>query len=64
MGDVVKGKTGLASLLVSFELKPNFFIEVNGVYRKESATTIAPSKNTFIMYAGIRWNMHRREFEF
>jgi hypothetical protein len=64
LGDVVKGKTGLASMLVSYELKPNFFIEVNGVYRKENATTIAPSKNTFIVYAGIRWNMHRREFEF
>lgn len=64
LGDVVKGKTGLASLLVSFEWKPNFFIEVNTVYRKEGATTISPSKNTIVIYTGIRWNMHRREFEF
>jgi hypothetical protein len=49
---------------VSYELKPNFFIEVNAVFRKEAATTVAPSKSTAIIYAGVRWNMQRREFEF
>jgi hypothetical protein len=64
LGDAVQGKSALASLLVSFELKPNFFIETNAVYRKENATIISPAKNTFIIYGGIRWNMHRRDFEF
>ncbi|MFL5811113.1 MAG: capsule assembly Wzi family protein [Flavisolibacter sp.] len=64
VGDAVKGKTALASMLLSFELKPNFFIELNTVYRNESETTISPAKNTFIIYGGVRWNMHRRDFEF
>ncbi len=64
IGDPVKGKTALASLLVSYEWKPNFFIELNGVIRKESATTISAAKNSSIIYFGIRWNMHRREFDF
>lgn len=64
VGSGIRTKTALASLLVSYEWKPNFFIEANAVYRKESATTLAPAHNTFIVYAGVRWNMHRRDFEF
>jgi hypothetical protein len=64
LGDPIKGKTALASMLVSYEWKPNFFIELNFVARKESATTISPSKNTSVIYFGVRWNMHRREFDF
>jgi hypothetical protein len=64
VGGGIKGKTAIASMLLSYEWKPNFFIELNAVVRKESATTIAPSKNTSIIYFGIRWNMHRREFDF
>lgn len=57
-------KTALASLLLSYEWKPNFFIEVNSVFRTESASIIAPQKNTFIIYGGVRWNFQRREFDF
>jgi hypothetical protein len=57
-------KTALASLLLSYEWKPNFFIEVNSVFRTESASVIAPQKNTFIIYGGVRWNFQRREFDF
>jgi hypothetical protein len=64
VGAGIKSKTALASLLVSYEWKPNFFIELNAVLRKESATAIAPAKNTSIIYFGVRWNMHRREFDF
>ncbi|MFL5773769.1 MAG: capsule assembly Wzi family protein [Flavisolibacter sp.] len=64
VGSGVESKTGLASFLISYELKPNFFIEANTVYRKEGATVIDGSKSTFIFYGGIRWNMHRRDFEF
>lgn len=64
VGSGIKGKTALVSMLVSYQWKPNFFIELNAVVRKESATTIAPSKNTSIIYFGVRWNMHRREFDF
>jgi len=64
VGGSIKGKTAIASMLVSYEWKPNFFIELNFVTRKESATIIAPSKNSSIIYLGVRWNMHRREFDF
>ncbi len=62
VGAGVKNKIGYASLLLSYELKPNLFLEVNAVYRKQSA--LAVSQNTSVIYAGIRWNMHRREFDF
>jgi hypothetical protein len=34
------------------------------VLRKQNAYGNVPSQNTAIIYAGIRWNMHRRDFEF
>ena len=64
IGSGIRSKTALVSVLVSYEWKPNLFIELNTVMRKQGATTIAAAKNTFVFYAGIRWNMHRREFEF
>jgi hypothetical protein len=64
VGAGVRSKTGLASMLVSYEWKPNFFIEINGVYHAESATSLSPAQHSFIIYAGVRWNMHRREFDF
>jgi len=64
IGAGVETKTALGSLLVSYEWKPNFFIEVNAVYRKQGTTVVEPAKSTVVLYGGIRWNMHRREFEF
>jgi hypothetical protein len=64
VGSGIRSKTALASLLVSYQWKPDFFIELNLVTRKESATVIAPSKNASIIYFGVRWNMHRRDFDF
>ena len=53
------------SLLVSYELKENLFLELFGVVRKQE-TKIAPiiSQNSTIVSFGLRWNMHRREFDF
>ncbi|MDB5197264.1 MAG: hypothetical protein JWP88_1635 [Flaviaesturariibacter sp.] len=65
IGSGLRTKTALANLLVSYELKPNFFIEANGLYRKQSiAASNVSAPNTFVFSAGIRWNMHRREFDF
>lgn len=64
VGGPIRGKTAYASLLISYEWKPNLFIELNGVFRKVSATTVSPSQNTSIVYFGIRWNMWRREFDY
>ncbi len=62
VGSGVKNKVGYASLLLSYELKPNVFLEMNAVYRRQSALGV--TSNTSVIYAGLRWNMHRREFDF
>jgi hypothetical protein len=65
IGSGVRTKTALASLLLSYELKQNLFLEGQALYRKAtSASTLLPSENTFVISAGIRWNMHRRDFDF
>jgi hypothetical protein len=65
IGSGLRTKTALASMLVSYELRPNFFIELNGLYRRQSVaiSTVSPA-STFVFSGGIRWNMHRREFDF
>jgi hypothetical protein len=64
IGSGALSKVGYASFLLSYELKPNLFIEANAVYRKQNALKNIPEKSTVVISAGIRWNMHRREFEF
>ncbi len=54
-----------ASLLLSYEVKENLFLEASGLYRK--VTTKTPpitSANTSVISIGVRWNMQRREFDF
>lgn len=62
VGGPLKNEVGYASLLLSYEFRPNLFFEGNAVYRNQSLA--GSSANTFIFTAGIRWNMHRREFDF
>ncbi|HEV7622077.1 MAG TPA: hypothetical protein VGO09_10095, partial [Flavisolibacter sp.] len=64
VGTGVKTKTIYGSLFLSYELKQNLFIEANAVYRKETALTGIVNPSETIFSAGIRWNMHRRKFEF
>jgi hypothetical protein len=64
VGTGIKTNTVLASLLLSYEWKPNFFIELNTVLRNESPESVYPSSNRAVIYFGVRWNMQRREFEF
>lgn len=54
-----------ASLLVSYELRENLFLELFGVVRKQETKTapILSDKSTVVSF-GVRWNMHRREFDF
>lgn len=63
VGSGALNKVGYASLLLSYEVKPNLFVEANGVYRSQTAPSIS-NQNTTVISAGIRWNMHRRDFEF
>jgi hypothetical protein len=54
-----------SSLLVSYELKENLSLELFGTYRKQDAKT-APINTTTskVISFGVRWNMHRREYDF
>lgn len=54
-----------ASFLLSYEIRENLFLELNAVARKEETKT-APitSMKTSVITFGVRWNMHRREFDF
>ncbi|RYG46869.1 MAG: hypothetical protein EOO01_15625, partial [Chitinophagaceae bacterium] len=54
-----------ASLLVSYELRQNLFLELFGVARRdETKTAPIQSNNSTIVSFGVRWNMQRREFDF
>jgi hypothetical protein len=65
-GNGIATKTAIASFLLSYEWKPNLFFEANALYRKQTIalSTVNPRPGAFIISAGIRWNMHRREFDF
>jgi hypothetical protein len=65
LGDGRQSKGMYFSFLVSYEVRENLFIDLSFVKRKLDITT-PPVANTdaTIMSAGIRLNMHRREFEF
>lgn len=54
-----------ASFFLSYELRENFFLDLQAVARKEDTKT-APilSSNSTIINFGFRWNMHRREFDY
>lgn len=64
IGSPTVANVGYASLLLSYELKPNFFLEVNGVYRRQGSYYRSPETSTSVINVGVRWNMHRREFDF
>jgi hypothetical protein len=55
----------LASFLLSYEFRENFFVELNALFRRqETKTAPLTSANTSVLSLGLRWNMHRREFDF
>jgi hypothetical protein len=61
----IKSKTKFSSLLLSYELKENMFIEGSLTHRKfDAPSNSAMSTSTTIVAIGFRWNMHRRIFEF
>ncbi len=64
VGAGVTTKTALASMLVSYEIKPNLFFEASAFYRRQSASLNSFKKNTTVISLGVRWNVERREFDF
>ncbi len=54
-----------ASFLLSYELRENLFLELNAVLRnQETKTAPITSDKVSVINVGVRWNMHRREFDF
>lgn len=65
IGDGWKTNVLFASFLLSYELRENFFLELNALYRKqETRTAPVTSTNTSVISFGVRWNMGRREFDY
>lgn len=64
VGNGIGSKVAYTSLLLSYEWRPNLFFETQAILRKNNETILGPGKNSTIISAGIRWNMHRREFDF
>ena len=65
IGSGWKTSVFIGSFLVSYEWKENLFFELSALVRKQETKT-APivSGNTSVISLGLRWNMHRREFDF
>lgn len=65
IGSGMLAKTTIGSLLISYELKENFYVETSVAYRKFDVPDINQrSSSRAIISFGLRWNMHRRGFEF
>jgi hypothetical protein len=59
----IEAKTINASIVGSYEFRPNLFLEASLFYRNYK-TAIAKTQNTTMLSLGIRWNMARREFDY
>lgn len=65
IGSGTEAKTMYGSFLLSYELRPNLFIEAQGVYRKfDVPSNSSRNSSAKILSVGVRWNAFRREFEF
>lgn len=65
LGSGWKTNVFYSSLLVSYEFRENLFFELFGQYRKQDTKTPpVTSQNSTVLSFGVRWNMHRREFDF
>lgn len=63
VGSGVATRVAMGSLLVSYEVKPNLFLEANALVRREKAEG-KQKVQASVLSAGIRWNVGRREFWF
>lgn len=61
-----KSDAALASLLLSYELRENLFIDANVLMRKQrfADPPSVPTKTSTAVSLGVRWNMGRRDFWF
>lgn len=63
VGSGVATRVAMGSLLLSYELRPNLFLEANALVRREQAEG-RQKVQASVLSAGIRWNVGRREFWF
>ncbi|GAB3020985.1 hypothetical protein GCM10027051_27810 [Niabella terrae] len=61
-----KSDAALASLLLSYELRENLFIEFLGMIRKQryKAPPARPTRSSTMLNLGLRWNIGRRDMYF
>lgn len=66
VGSGWKTDVAMASLLLSYELKENLFIEFLGIIRKQryAEPPVKPTLSNTILNLGLRWNIGRRDFYF
>ncbi len=66
IGNGLKTKVGMASLLLSYELKENLFLELMGMMRIQcyDAVSDISTKKASVLNLGLRWNIGRRDFYF
>lgn len=65
IGSGWKTNVFLASLLLSYEWKENFFVELYAQYRKlDTKTAPVVSGSSSVISFGLRWNLPRRDFDF
>lgn len=65
IGSGWKTNTAMASLLLSYELKENLFLELMGMIRRQRyLDPIVPTQKSTIFNIGVRWNIGRRDFYF
>lgn len=65
IGSGWKTNVFLGSLLLSYEWRENLFLELNALMRREKTVTAPVSSvNRSVISFGVRWNMHRRDFDF
>jgi hypothetical protein len=49
---------------LSYEVRENLYLDLNGQFRTFKLDNVAGKTNTSMVTAGIRWNMARREYDF
>lgn len=62
--DLNPSKTVLGSLLLTFELRQNLFLDLSALFRKYDVAATGVSTRTTVISFGVRLNAARRVFEF
>lgn len=64
IGQGAKSQIAYLDLTISYMLKHNFYLDLQGTYRKEVNQVAALSQNTTALLFGVRWNVAQRRSDF